>query len=941
MRARVLLLFLCTLLAIGCARAKAKSAHDVAPGAVEFDASLPRINVPSRARDTVAPAQHAASPLVTTRLEVRSGREPTRFEAVRIRGVVEGNVALTELYLSVRNLEERTVETTFTVNLPAGGAVTRFGMRSGQSEFQEGRIAEAKSAREAYAKLLQRGVDPGLVEIDGPDRVRVRLFPVGPDQLMEVMLTVVAPVSDVYRLPLAGTATALVDAQILVGKQVMTMRTNGPPSTDLVLPLGSERERSLPHRATSHVIVLVDTSASRIVDVESVRAIVKDAGDALLDVACFDQDVEPIHHGPGRSFDETKLVRREALGASDLGVALSWAAKTAAVEKLPAHVFLLTDNAHPLGPAARAQLVPLVDGLRGAGASRIDLVLDRRHDDRGLSAFRELGVFVHGAREPASFAKTPLGELGATAARLRKLTDSAEIRSLSLSSGILTRETAYVVLEAKEDYDEANITTAERKILTVGRDGSAMTTSRPPPTSESRNAVTVDRDADGIIDQVDRCPDDDVDDLTEDGCPEVEGATRAIAGRPGLLSERIRFAVKDAAISSPMRKLLDEMATALRQSPRVGLVEIAGHARPLGSPEESMRLADARANAVRAFLIDKGIAPDRLVARPYGDRSSFGATDADLDRVDLVPIVVDGKRRTDTVTANAVPPPHNGHYSEVAALLADKAGDQALVRAREWLARTGDLLAYLALGDALRATGDEARAARAYGSVLDLVSERPAEWRAALAYLDRLGKPNVAAYRRAHSPRGLAFALARTGQWKEAFEVALAAARENGPSRTDASLIGAAWERVEPKERIVIEERLVRAGIAIARTPSTQIVLTWESDATNVDLEISDAKGGKASRSLKVLRSGGEYRFDTRTGYGPDWFSIDGRAEAGPYRIGVAYTARGAMGPVLGQVSIVEHDGRGNLTFETRPFVLVNERASLDLGPLVPKRPAG
>ena len=57
-------------------------------------------------------------------------------------------------------------------------------------------------------------------------------------------------------------------------------------------------------------------------------------------------------------------------------------------------------------------------------------------------------------------------------------------------------------------------------------------------------------------------------------------------------------------------------------------------------------------------------------------------------------------------------------------------------------------------------------------------------------------------------------------------------------------------------------------------------------------------------------------------------FMIEGR----PYRLGVHYYARGPMGYGMGTVQVVRHDGRGRLRFDDRPFVVMNDGATVALG---------
>ena len=109
-------------------------------------------------------------------------------------------------------------------------------------------------------------------------------------------------------------------------------------------------------------------------------------------------------------------------------------------------------------------------------------------------------------------------------------------------------------------------------------------------------------------------------------------------------------------------------------------------------------------------------------------------------------------------------------------------------------------------------------------------------------------------------------------------------------------------------------------------------MLTWETDANDVDFHIYDAKGGHASFSNKRLRSGGELFADVTNGYGPEVFVINGPASAGPYRLKIHYYSRGPMGYGMGRLEILRHDGKGNLSFQFRPYVVMNDGSYVNLG---------
>ncbi|HHH29502.1 MAG TPA: hypothetical protein ENK57_14305 [Polyangiaceae bacterium] len=154
--------------------------------------------------------------------------------------------------------------------------------------------------------------------------------------------------------------------------------------------------------------------------------------------------------------------------------------------------------------------------------------------------------------------------------------------------------------------------------------------------------------------------------------------------------------------------------------------------------------------------------------------------------------------------------------------------------------------------------------------------------------------------------------------------------------RQDLGLIGAAWLRAHRNARAEIVERLARRGARLASRPSLRFVLSWETDANDVDLHIFDRQLKHAYHAERWLASGGRLHHDVTDGFGPELFSID-RPRAYPYRLAVHYDARGPMGYGMGKVEVVHHGGKGRLRFEQRPFVVMRDDAFVDLG--VVKRP--
>ena len=132
-----------------------------------------------------------------------------------------------------------------------------------------------------------------------------------------------------------------------------------------------------------------------------------------------------------------------------------------------------------------------------------------------------------------------------------------------------------------------------------------------------------DRDGDGIIDSRDACPD-----LCEslngnddgDGCPDkplfrIDADLQTILGRiPGL-----EFPPDDARIKPVSYADLDRIVEVLRRHPGAK-IEIQGHRdQRSGESVRAVDISEKRALAVREYLVDKGVPPEMLFARGYGE----------------------------------------------------------------------------------------------------------------------------------------------------------------------------------------------------------------------------------------------------------------------------------------------------------------------------------
>ncbi len=287
--------------------------------------------------------------------------------------------------------------------------------------------------------------------------------------------------------------------------------------------------------------------------------------------------------------------------------------------------------------------------------------------------------------------------------------------------------------------------------------------------------------------------------------------------------------------------------------------------------------------------------------------------------------------------------PYTGRMKTVMDALASGDATAALQTASAWQREAPtDLVALLALGEALTAVGQTGDAARAYGSIIDLNSTDAPMLRYASQRLTALTGHDALALdaareARAQRPdhpsshRTLAYALAATGDYHEAIEVLSEGAQEHYPSRyrevqtvfrDDGGIIGAMWLATHPKRKAAIVDAVQDAGFAVAKGAATHFVLTWETDANDVDLHVYDGKGYHADYRVRGLKSGGHLYADVTDGYGPESFTIPKAPSAYPYRLDVDYYRQGPMGYGLGAVHVI--DRTDGVSMKLVPFILMN-----------------
>jgi outer membrane protein OmpA-like peptidoglycan-associated protein len=96
-------------------------------------------------------------------------------------------------------------------------------------------------------------------------------------------------------------------------------------------------------------------------------------------------------------------------------------------------------------------------------------------------------------------------------------------------------------------------------------------------------------------------------------------STRVKVDRTAItILEKVYFETAKATIKPESFSLLDEVATVILAT-KLGRVRIEGHTDSVGNAEYNMDLSQRRADAVRSYLISKGLSGDDLIAVGYGE----------------------------------------------------------------------------------------------------------------------------------------------------------------------------------------------------------------------------------------------------------------------------------------------------------------------------------
>jgi OOP family OmpA-OmpF porin len=160
-----------------------------------------------------------------------------------------------------------------------------------------------------------------------------------------------------------------------------------------------------------------------------------------------------------------------------------------------------------------------------------------------------------------------------------------------------------------------------------------------------------DSDGDGVADKLDKCPnteagvkvdgsgcplDVDADGVpdSKDACPTVKG-TAALNGCPEFVSGSaiaIQFEFNSSVLRTSAYATLDKLSSDLKANSST-TVQLDGHASAEGTDEYNMSLSKDRANSVKTYLVNSGIAANRIAVSAYGESRPVASNATEAGRV--------------------------------------------------------------------------------------------------------------------------------------------------------------------------------------------------------------------------------------------------------------------------------------------------------------------
>jgi OOP family OmpA-OmpF porin len=134
---------------------------------------------------------------------------------------------------------------------------------------------------------------------------------------------------------------------------------------------------------------------------------------------------------------------------------------------------------------------------------------------------------------------------------------------------------------------------------------------------ELQGCPATDKDSDTVADHLDNCPNE-AGPADNQGCPAAQKQLVVIKQDRIDIKDKIYFDSGKATIQARSNPLMDQLSKVLVEHPEIVKVIIEGHTDDRGPIEFNRTLSQQRAEAVRDYMVKKGVATERLEPKGFG-----------------------------------------------------------------------------------------------------------------------------------------------------------------------------------------------------------------------------------------------------------------------------------------------------------------------------------
>lgn len=146
----------------------------------------------------------------------------------------------------------------------------------------------------------------------------------------------------------------------------------------------------------------------------------------------------------------------------------------------------------------------------------------------------------------------------------------------------------------------------------------------PAGVAVGENGCPIDDDNDGVVNDQDDCPDTPAGlEVNSRGC--VESQSAVLKG--------VNFEFNSATLTPQARRILDDVAAVWESQSNLA-AEVSGHTDWMGPSDYNLQLSQLRAEAVKSYLVSKGVPSAQLDAQGYGESRPIADNETDAGRAE-------------------------------------------------------------------------------------------------------------------------------------------------------------------------------------------------------------------------------------------------------------------------------------------------------------------